>query len=92
MYGELKDKVLYKSESLPVIGNTIHNKRMNPTHYGKMPIISAKEGKRKLAEAVETGKPYMAGRFGTVEGLAMMNCIKTYYKYGDDPAHFPQNM
>ena len=90
LYNELKDKVLYKSEHLPVIGNTIHNKRMNPTHYGKMPIINAKEGKRLLAEKVEEGKPYMAGRFGTVEGLAMMNCIKTYYKYGDDPTHFPQ--
>ena len=27
LYNELKDKVLYKSEHLPVIGNTIHNKR-----------------------------------------------------------------
>lgn len=80
LYSELKEKVLYKSEGLPLIGSAFRNKRTDPGHYGKMPIISAKEGKKELIRAVEAGKPYMAGRFGTTEGLAMMNCIKTYYK------------
>lgn len=87
---DFKDKVSQKLEPVPVIGKAIRKSRHNPTHFGNMPILSPEEGKKIIVNAIESGKPFMAGRFGTTEGLAMMNGIKTYFKYGDDYSKFPQ--
>ena len=87
---EITEKAFYKGESLPLIGEKLRKKRLEPEKYGNMPIISAKEGKQALVRAVEDGKPFMAGRFGTTEGLALTNCVKTYFKYGIDPERLDQ--
>ena len=42
------------------------------THYGDRPILSIEQGRKKIVAAVQSGKPFMAGRYGTSEGRALV--------------------
>ena len=50
--------------------------RSKATHYGDKTVLSTEEGRKKLIDAVLSGKPYMAARFGTSEG----NAVYEYWK------------
>ena len=45
--------------------------------YGENVILSTEEGRKKLVELVKGNEPFMAGRFGTSEGRATVECFKS---------------
>lgn len=67
-----------------------YGKKIKRTHYGKEPIMNTEDGRRVLKEAINKGSPYMAARFGTSEGLALINYWSIFLKKGDSHLDFPQ--
>ena len=66
------------------------NKKIAMKKYGDKPILNISDGREILKNAVMDGKPYMAARFGTTEGAALVKYWKIKLKYGDNCSLFPQ--
>lgn len=57
-------------------------------HYGERKFVSVEEGRKQIVSLVESGKPFMVGRYGTSEGRALAE----YYeiKYGHRKDYLPR--
>lgn len=63
----------------PIVGEGLRRKQYNGHR-----ILSVEEGRRVLKRAINEGKPFMVGRFGTSEGLALVDYWGIKLKYGDE--------
>ena len=78
------NKSLIKAEGFrllrhtPKIGKCFKRKK-----YGDKRILSTEEGRNVLKQAILDGKPFMAARFGTSEGLALNDYWGIKLKYGN---------
>ena len=59
----------------------ITGKSINITHYNGKKILSCEEGNKIIADAIERGEPFMAGRYGSVE-------IDAVWRVRDDSKSF----
>ena len=64
----------------PKIGKKFRRKK-----YGTKSILNTEEGRIVLKQAIIDGKPFMVGRFGTSEGLALNDYWGIKLKYGMAP-------
>ena len=69
----------------PKIGEGLKRKK-----YGSQIILQTEEGRNTLKRAIINGKPFMAARFGTSEGAALVYYWDTKFKFGDDYSKYPQ--
>ena len=68
LYCEFKSQWFRVIRHLPFIKG---EKLMSRSHYGKNAILSVEEGRMRLINAINEGKPFMAARFGTTEGATL---------------------
>ena len=83
---KLKGQVFRVLDHLPIKEKYARQKK-----YGEKEILGIEQGRSILKQAVINGAPFMAARFGTTEGAALVNYWKTRFKYGDDFSKYPQN-
>lgn len=76
----MKAKAFRVLRHAPKIGKKFRRKK-----YGAKPILNTEEGRNVLKQAIVDGKPFMAGRFGTSEGLALNDYWGIKLKYGEVP-------
>lgn len=77
---KLKGQVFRVLDHLP-----INEKYARQKKYGKQEVLSIEQGRSILKQAVIDGKPFMAARFGTSEGLALQDYWKVKLKNGYAP-------
>lgn len=87
---QLRCKAGIAAERLPIIGASLQNKHHNPVRYGDTPILDQEKSRQIIIDAIEAGRPFMAGRFGAVEGSALESFMGAVFRYGDDCSRFPQ--
>lgn len=75
---EIRAQIFRVIRHIPLIGENIRKKK-----YGAKPILGVEEGREILKAAVIKGDPFMAARFGTSEGLALVNYWKIKLFYGE---------
>lgn len=79
------NKSLIKAESFRVLRHTPKiGKRFKRKKYGAKRILSTEDGRNVLKQAIIDGKPFMAARFGTSEGLALNDYWGIKLKYGNE--------
>ena len=76
---ELKSNALRILRHIPIIDK----RKITPHHYGAKTIMRTEDGRNYLKTAIIDKKPFMAARFGTSEGLALVNYWKIVLKKGD---------
>ena len=75
----LKAKAFKILRHVPKIG-----KKIKRAKYGNKPIMNTEEGRNVLKQAIVNGEPFMAARFGTSEGLALVDHWGIKLKYGEE--------
>lgn len=80
-----KAQIFRVMRHVPVVGEGFKRKK-----YGNKSIMNTEEGRDVLKQAIIDGKPYMAARFGTSEGAALVYYWDTKFKYGEDYSKYPQ--
>lgn len=76
---KLKAQIYRVLDHLPIKEKYARQKK-----YGEQDVLSTEQGRSILKQAIIDGKPFMAGRFGTSEGLALQNYWSIKLKYGEE--------
>ena len=80
-----KQLAKYKLESFIYrISDHSPKKFYKRTHYGNQNFLSIEEGRKKIISLVDSGKPFMVGRYGTSEGRALAEYHEIKYKLRKD--------
>lgn len=80
-----KQLIKYELESLIYrISDHSPKKFYKRTHYGDRKILSTEEGRNNIISLVNSGKPFMVGRYGTSEGRTLSEYYEIKYKLRKD--------
>lgn len=80
-----KELIKYEIESLIYrVSDHSPKKFYKRTHYGNRDILSIEKGRQSIISLVNSGKPFMVGRYGTSEGRALAEYYEIQYKLRKD--------
>ena len=77
-----------KGQFYRLINHTPLRKWIHIKKYGNKVILDTESGRRILKNAIKEGKPFMAARFGTTEGIAFTEYLGIELRHGKNPSLF----
>lgn len=82
---KLKGQFFRIVRHIPVLGNKVRRKK-----YANRSILDVEQGRKVLVEAINKGAPFMAARFGTTEGAALVKYWELKTKNITDYNMYPE--